>query len=545
MNIQSLFQNGGGPVPSCRAIEIGTAAVRAAALKKSGRTARLTDYREVPLAREKPGPAAAETVQAGLQALARGMRQKEEVIVSALPLRLVFIRLLEVPFTKMAQIRQVIASEAELHVPFPLEEVIIDFWPVAELPEEKTRVMMCAVRKTVLEEHLRLLGEAGINPARVNLDILGSCRTVISSSLIDPGEVTMLLDIGAAHTGAAFLLGGGVVFVRSIAWGGDTVTSALARANGTGFAAAEDLKVAAPGEAPGEAYSSAYGLLESELLRTIPAAASSCGGRPPVNLVLTGGGSRSPGLAARLAEKTGLNLLELEPGSVVRSRKNLPGPGAAGVLGLSLSALAAARDRVDFRREEFAFSGAWKKLRRRLFLTAFLTVGVLVLLALGFFWKIEMERKEVRSLDRRIRQIVRLTFPEAPVPVPGQEQRVMEGELGKVEGQLKSYRELASTSALDILREISRVVPEAIRVQVVVMDIDDTKVVFRGRTNNYRSSELIKNSLAQSDYFQGDKIRETRDSKTLQKGGELVTVEFEYLLPLVARKGGEKGPGLD
>ena len=77
-------------------------------------------------------------------------------------------------------------------------------------------------------------------------------------------------------------------------------------------------------------------------------------------------------------------------------------------------------------------------------------------------------------------------------------------------------------------------VPDEIRVQVVVMDIDANRVIFRGRTNNYRSAELIKNALAQSDYFQGDKIRETRDSKTLQKGGQVVTVEFEYLLPLAA-----------
>ncbi len=536
MNLQNLFQNGGGPVPSCRAIAVGAAAVRAAALRKSGRTARLTDYREVPLARENPGPAPAESVREGLRALARGMRLKEEAIVTALPLHLVFIRLLEVPFTKVAQIRQVIASEAELHVPFPLEEVIIDFWPVAELPEEKTRVMMAAVKKSVLAEHLALLNEAGINPARVNLDILGACRTAVASPLLDPGEVTLLLDIGAAHSGAAFILGGGIVFVRSISWGGDAVTSAISRAAGISFAAAEELKVASR-EIPEEQYSSAYNQLETELLRTLPAAASSCGGRPPVNLVLAGGGSRSPGLASYLQDKTGLKLLEAVTGSVVRTRRDPPGPGAAVVVGLALSEIVSARDRVDFRREEFAFAGAWKKLRRRLFLTAFLTAGVLALLALGFFWKIEMERKEVRSLDRRIRQVVRLTFPEAPVPVPGQELRAMEEELGTVEQQLKSYRELASTSALDILREISRVMPEAIRVQVVVMDIDANRVIFRGRTNNYRSAELIKNALSQSDYFEGDKIRETRDSKTLQKGGEVVTVEFEYLLPLVGREG--------
>jgi type IV pilus assembly protein PilM len=545
MNIQGLFQNGGGPVPSCRAIEIGTSSVRAAALKRGGRIPRLTDYREVSIPREKPGPAPAETVGEKLRALVRGMRLREEVITTALPLHLTFIRLLEVPFTKVAQIRQVIASEAELHVPFPLEEVIIDFWPVEELPEGKSRVMMAAVKKSVLAEHLRLLSEAGINPGRVNLDILGSCRTVIGSSLIDPGEVTMLLDIGAGHSGAAFILGGGVFFVRSIFWGGDAVTSAIAEASGSSFAAAEDLKISSAREVLEEIFSAAYNQLEVELLRTLPAAAAAAADRSPANLVLTGGGSQSPGLGEYLAAKTGLKLLEIDPGSAVRSRRRSPGPGAAAAIGLALSEITSTRDRIDLRREEFAFAGAWKKLRRRLLITVFLTAGVLALLALGFFWKIGMEKREIRNLDRRIRQVVRLTFPEAPVPVPGQELRVMEGELEKAGQELKYYRALVSTSALDILREISRAVPEAIRVQVVVMDIDDNRVIFRGRTNNYRSAELIKNALSQSDYFQGDKIRETRDSKTLQKGGELVTVEFEYLLPLAPREGGETGPGRD
>jgi len=536
MDIQSLFQNGGGPVSSCRAIEIGTSAVRMAALKRAGRNPRLTAYRELPIPREGPGPGSPETVREALRSLVAGMKPKEEVITTSLPIHLTFIRLLEVPFTRMAQIRQVIASEAELHVPFPLEEVVIDFWPVEELPEGKTRVVMAAVKKSVLADHLRLLGEEGINPGRVNLDLLGSCRAVLDSPLIDPGEVTMLLDIGAAHSGAAFIRGGGVFFVRSISWGGDNVTSAIAAANGLSFSAAEELKVASPGEIAEEALAAAYNQLEIELLRTIPAAAG--GGPPPNNLVLIGGGSLAPGLGTFVAGKTGLQLLEITPGAGIRSRRELPGPGGATVLGLALAEITATRDRIDFRRDEFAFAGAWKKLRLRLIATAFLTAGVLSLLVLGLFWRIGLERKNIRRLERQIRQIGSLTFPQAwaeSVPVPGRELEMMEEEVEKVEQQLRSYRELASTSALDILREISRAVPEAIRVQAVVMDIDNNRVVFRGRTNNYRSAELIKNALAESDYFQGDKIRETRDAKTLQKGGQLVTVEFEYLIPLAPR----------
>ncbi len=539
MTISKLFQNGSGPAPSCRAVEIGTTAVRTAALKRGGKSPRLTDFREVSLSREGPDPVPSETVRERLRELFRGKRLKEDVITTALPLHRSFIRLLEVPFTRVVQIRQVISSEAELHVPFPLEEVIIDFWPVEELPEGRTRVMMAAVKKSVVAEHLGLLEEAGISPGRVNLDLLGSCRTVIASPLVDPDEVTMFLDIGAAHTGAAFLLGGEVVFARSISWGGDNVTAAIAGEAGADFISAEARKLAAASGISGSTFAAAYELLGTELLRTVTAAAAPCGGRPPAKLVLAGGGSLSPGLKEYLAGKMGLELLEIDPASVVRSRRPPSGPGSSAVIGLALSEISPNQSRIDLRREEFAFTGAWIKLRRRLYVTAFLTAGLMVLLALGFFWRIGMEEREVANLDRRIRQIVRLTFPDAPVPVPGQELRVMEQELEKVEEDLQNYRELVSVSALDVLREISRVVPEAIRVQVVVLDIDNNRVIFRGRTNNYRSAELIRNALAGSDYFIGERIRETRDARTLQRGGELVTVEFEYLLPLADREGAD------
>ncbi len=539
MTISKLFQNGSGPAPSCRAVEIGTTAVRTAALKRGGKSPRLTDFREVSLSREGPDPVPSETVRERLRELFRGKRLKEDVITTALPLHRSFIRLLEVPFPRVVQIRQVISSEAELHVPFPLEEVIIDFWPVEELPEGRTRVMMAAVKKSVVAEHLGLLEEAGISPGRVNLDLLGSCRTVIASPLVDPDEVTMFLDIGAAHTGAAFLLGGEVVFARSISWGGDNVTAAIAGEAGADFISAEARKLAAASGISGSTFAAAYELLGTELLRTVTAAAAPCGGRPPAKLVLAGGGSLSPGLKEYLAGKMGLELLEIDPASVVRSRRPPSGPGSSAVIGLALSEISPNQSRIDLRREEFAFTGAWIKLRRRLYVTAFLTAGLMVLLALGFFWRIGMEEREVANLDRRIRQIVRLTFPAAPVPVPGQELRVMEQELEKVEEDLQNYRELVSVSALDVLREISRVVPEAIRVQVVVLDIDNNRVIFRGRTNNYRSAELIRNALAGSDYFIGERIRETRDARTLQRGGELVTVEFEYLLPLADREGAD------
>ncbi|HDL63898.1 MAG TPA: hypothetical protein ENH12_00765 [Proteobacteria bacterium] len=380
-----------------------------------------------------------------------------------------------------------------------------------------------------------MLAEAGIDPSKISVDLLGSCRAYTSLPNLPGGEATMLLDIGAVHTGAAFLLGGTVVYLRSFSWGGDTVTRAIMDEEGCGFIEAEALKISSAGSGGpiGEVISGAILRLETELLRTINTAASSLGGVPLKNIILTGGTSLQHGLKDDISRKLNLELLNLEPFSGVNTKKSPEDPAIAGtVLGLDVSEIVPEKVRIDFRRGEFAFGGTWKKIRRRVFTTIGLAVVLMAVLAMGLFWRIEMEEKTSEDLARKIRLIVRRTFPNQPVPVPGTELKAMKDGVEQARNELKYYQDMISVSSLDILREISAVIPEDIKVQVVVLDIDEKRVIFRGRTNKYRPADLIKNALAKSDYFIGDQIKETRDTKTLKKGGKLVTVEFEYKIPL-------------
>lgn len=536
MKAVSILNNSGGG-HSSRSIEIGTTGIRVVAVKKNGKNPRVIDLREADIPRDKPGPASPEVVVNKLQDLAHGMGMKEEVLVSSLPIHRVFVRSLELPFSKDSQIRQVIASEAELHVPFPLEQIIIDYWIVEELEGGKTRVIMMAVKKTVLEGHLGLLAAAGINPSKVSVDLLGSCQLFTSLPSLPADEATLLLDIGAVHTGAAFLLDGKVVYIRSFSWGGDVITAAIMKEEGCGFAEAEAFKLSGRESGPRieGVISEAVGRLETELLRTINSAASLLGENKLKNLVITGCGALQQGLKENILRKLNLKALEPDAFSGVNTKKYREiSKVTETALGLALNEIIPESARINFRREEFSFKGTWKKIRQRIFVTIGLALALTALLAMGFLWRIEMEQRTSESLNRRIRLVLQKTFPNEKDSPQGTELKMMKEGVEQARQELKYYQDLTAVSSLDILREISAVVPDNIKVQVVSLDIDENRVIFRGRTNSYRSADLIKNSLAKSDYFAGDKIRETRDSKTLKKGGRLVTVEFEYNIPLVS-----------
>lgn len=522
---------------SCLAIEIGTVAVRAAALQRKGSSARVLWLREEAIRRPEPGAPPPEAVKEALARLFGTRKRREETVVSSLPLHRAFVRSLTLPFREIGQIRQVIASEAEMHVPFPLDKIVIDFWPVEELEGGKTRVMMVAVKKEHLAAHLALLNECGIDPAAVGVDFLGLFSAYRLTGLIDPAAPTLLVEAGASHTTIGLFSRGRLRYQRSLSWGGDAVTQAIMKETGRPFAEAERMKLAlAPEVSAGEkvaaAVHSALAPLESEILRTVHSASSEAGEAPPV-LILAGGAVALPGFADLVVAKTAGVRSGADPWKKVEKRP-AAGPASAGLLsafGLALSTVRPVPEKLDFRRGEFAFQGSWKSIKRRLLITAGLGAGLMALFVVFLFSRIALERRWDEDLAGRIRTVLLRAFPDAAASAEGGELAEMEARLKKLEGDDVVYRKFAVVSALDVLREISRVIPPEIDVQVVELDINQEHVRFVGRTDSYASASKIKNAFGSSPYFLADKIR-PGESKKKMKDGMVVTVEFSYVIPL-------------
>ncbi|MCX6348888.1 MAG: pilus assembly protein PilM [Candidatus Aureabacteria bacterium] len=523
---------------SCLAVEIGIASVRAVALQRRGKTARVFWMKEEAIPRKEPGPPAPEAVKEAVCRLFRSRRLKEETVVSSLPLHRAFIRSLTLPFREIGQIRQVIASEAELHVPFPLDRIVIDFWPVEELEGGKTRVIMVAMKKEQLAAHLSLLNECGLDPAAVGVDFLGLTAAYRLTGLIDPGVPTLLLETGASHTTVGLFSRSRLRYLRSFAWGGDAVTQAIMKETGKSFAEAERMKQSFSGEvSAGEKISAAIRAalvpLGSEILRTIHSASGEEGEAAPGALLIAGGAASAPGFADFVSEKAAVAISLADPWKKV-DRQPTAGESSTGLLpslGLALSMVRSCPEKLDFRRMEFSFQGSWESIKKRLWITAVLGAGLAALLVVFLFSRIALERKWEDDLAARIRAALVRTFPAAASAAPGAELGEMESRVKKIESNDAVYRKFAVVSALDVLREISRVIPPEIDVQVVELDINQEHVRFVGRTDSFASASKIKNAFGASPFFQADKIR-PGESKKKMKEGRLVTVEFSYVIPL-------------
>ncbi len=519
---------------SCWAIDIGSSGVRAVLLKRRGRAARVADWREASWLRESPEPPSPEQVGRGLAEITARRRISAEMIVSSLPIHQVFIKALTVPFARTSQIRQVIAAEAELHIPYPLEEIVLDFWPLEVLEGGKTRVMTVAVRKEVLAAHLELLAGAGISPSAVGIDFLGLASALNHTGLIDPSGEILLAEVGARHTACAFFREGRLSFLRGFAWGTDSVCRELMKAGGVGFAEADRLRAEAVSGASEDwvraAIEPAREELAAELTRTVYAASGRSSGTLPSRLLLSGEGI--PGLKEFLAGRLGIEVAVPPPikaTKVVKSRRELP-RAAWTALGLALNRLRPSEQDVNFRKGEFSPPTTALTIRRRLWLAAAQAAAVVAVVLVFLLGRISAEENRARELQERVRDILAQTAtPPDQIPA-GLELYHLEEKLKQAERRVNIYRRLDTLSSLDILKEMSRSIPAEIPVQIVELDIGPDRVRFKGRTNSYGAAEAVRRALAESPYFSND-IDPGR-MRTRRRGGELVTVEFNYLIPV-------------
>lgn len=527
--------SGSSAARSCWAIDIGTTGARAVLLRRRGRSAKLADWREAVWSREEAAPPTPEQIRRGLAELTAGRKLTAETVVSAIPIHQVFIKILTVPFTRTSQIRQVIAAEAELHIPHPLEEVVLDFWPLEYLPGDKTRVMTVAVKKDVLSAHLEALASAGIDPDMVGIDFLGLAAGLNRTGELAAEEEVMLAEVGARHTACAFFRRGRINFLRGFAWGTDSVTRALMKAGGLGFADAEHLRAEAlssapPGEWAVEALNEAREELAGELSRTLIAASGRASGDGPSRLILAADGI--PGLPKFLSRRLGIEIVPPPPFRGIRAgkaRRDFP-PSVRSALGLALGRLKPTDQEINFRRGEFSGASAGRTIRRRLWLAAAQAAALAAVVLALLLGRISAEERRARQLQAEIHAILEQTATH-PAQVPaGLERYHMEEKLKQAERRVRIYRRLEALSALDILREISRVLPPEIPIQVVELDIAPDRVRFQGRTDSYGSAEAVRRALAASPYFK-EEIDAGR-MRTRRRGGELVTVEFNYLIPV-------------
>ncbi len=451
--------------------------VRLVALESGFRGFSVLEARSVVL---PEGATPAERLKA---ALAQLPRADDDAFAVALPGTQVASHLVTLPFTDARRIEQVLPGEVEGAIPFDLEEVVWDH-AVLSQANGRTEVLVGVVRKTVLQQALASLAEAGIDP-----------RLVTFAPLALAAGTEALLDGGPDRADFCMLDGDRPVLARSLSSTGPalwesarTDPRALDRLLGP---MARDLKIS---------------------MRMRGKAG------PVARLLIAGDLATLPGAAEKLSAELGIAVEPLALGGQAAQVADGRGAEYALALGLALRAQQP-RGRLNFRKGEFAFTRDLSQVRGHL---ARLAAAASVLLALA----VGLGAARVASLSRQARDYDD-ALCTATRKILGTCVTDYRQALAALSGGRSKAAGIPRVSAADVLAELVAHLPDDAMPILEDVDLTTTAIRLRGLAESYGKVDQILTALKKDRCF--GEIKQPRTEK--QRGSEKVifSIDFAYM----------------
>lgn len=333
----SYFRKSGG---QAFGLEIGTSAIKAVALAPGGGAVQHAGMVPTPVGAMRDGSVVEpQAVASEIRSLLAQTGISLKQVVTAIPNQATVTRNITVPRMELKELRNsdMIRYEAERYIPFPIDEVTLDFDVLDDpstLPEDgQMEVVIAAVPNDVVGRHIETLRMAGLEPTIVDVKSFAALRA-IGQRRIGPDEVVLALEIGASSSVIGLVRGERLLLSRNINVAADDFTTALQRAFDMDFSAAEALKLDYRTDAAGLADSSAQSpariaealrptMIEliTEVRRSLEFYRVQSGDLIIDQMVLAGGGAKLSGLPAAMSEALGI------PTEVVQTWGNLGLPG--------------------------------------------------------------------------------------------------------------------------------------------------------------------------------------------------------------------------
>jgi type IV pilus assembly protein PilM len=221
------------------------------------------------------------------------------------------VREVRMPSLPPEEIRQAARFEVERYLPYPIAEVTYDTFVTEEVRDNghtRMDVLVVAARTDVLTQHVEALRVAGLEPTIIDVESFALARAMAAGG----DQAVMYVHIGAENTAIVIVSGGTPRVIRTVAFGGGTITRLLAERFGMEIERAEALKLEmAAEEARGatrpeaiqfqEVVMAGLADLTTEVRRSLDYHGGRFHGSVPERAIVTGGSAVLPGLTRYLS----------------------------------------------------------------------------------------------------------------------------------------------------------------------------------------------------------------------------------------------------
>lgn len=157
----------------------------------------------------------------------------------------VIVRFVSMPKMRDDELKGAIRFEAEKHIPFSINDCIIDHQILRKNDKEgKLEILLVAAKKDFVMSKVSIAEESGFSVTTVDVDTFAVANAFLKNpSRVTAGKTAAILNIGANFTNVGIVKDGALSFARDIAMGGDNFNQAISKALNIDIKSAEDVKL--------------------------------------------------------------------------------------------------------------------------------------------------------------------------------------------------------------------------------------------------------------------------------------------------------------
>ncbi|MFA5324020.1 MAG: PilN domain-containing protein, partial [Smithella sp.] len=244
----------------------------------------------------------------------------------------------------------------------------------------------------------------------------------------------------------------------------------------------------------------------------------------PARIILTGGGSLFNPLHQELQSifSSDMEVLNFIHTKQLEIEKNIQNKFSAQIMNTAIAAalrLSSGKKSFNFRQGDFAAKNTNFNFKKQLKWAGILAGIIIALAVFNQLFDYGLKTKRLNVLKKQIAYTFKKNVPEATSMVDPVQQ--LRGRLAENKKTFGFYEDLPETTAIELLKEISRLVSPSVNIIITGMIYEKGIISLKGEAKTIDEITVVKNDLSRSKYFQDV----TMGSTSLTKDGG--KVEFD------------------
>ncbi|MBC2695250.1 MAG: pilus assembly protein PilM [Desulfobacteraceae bacterium] len=392
------------------------------------------------------------------------------VCIASFPSDQISYRNIQVPFKNRKKIKQILPFELETILPFQVENLVIDFNTLTS--DDNTNLIVAAVEKAGIQLYLNKLKSFNVNPKIITVG--GSAAALCLTELADTPDNFLFVDTGNEKCAVFIVKAGQVYYIRSFK---------LRSINTTKL---ESLCLNIK-----QAIFTFQEIFHLDFQSDV--------------IITTGNGIGETGFEQEMESILGISVkrANLVVDTSVQI-KNHPGnywkpERMDNAFALSLVEIKGLNS-LNFNKNAFCLKKYWEENKNALVITGFLTGLVLAISFSTVIIDTYLMGKKLSSVEHKITDLFKTTFPDVKNIVDPLHQMKVKIQNAQKSTLFpgKTHRDIRT---IDILYEISRLIPEEIDLEITKFVFGFEDLMLTGNTDTFNSVNKIKSKLEQADFF--------------------------------------------